>query len=67
MKIVNIEEKNLYKFWTSWEISMKFSGKTYDNNKKSQKARAFAWKTHTWKNRRGVKLTPLSLSRVKDI
>ena len=27
MKIVNIEGENLYIFWTSWGISMKFSGR----------------------------------------
>ena len=28
-KIVNIEEENLHIFWTSWGISIKFSGKMW--------------------------------------
>ena len=27
VKIVNIEEENVHIFWTTWGISMKFSGK----------------------------------------
>ena len=29
IKIVNIENENLHIFWTTWGISMKFSGKTW--------------------------------------
>ena len=39
MQIANIEEKNLHNFWTTWGISMKFSGKdvTCDNIKNLKK------------------------------
>ena len=29
VNVVNIEEENLHIFWTSWEIPLKFSGKTW--------------------------------------
>ena len=39
MIIVNIEEENLYIPWTTWGISMKFSGKmTYSNIKNHKKS-----------------------------
>ena len=57
LTLVNIEVENLRIFWTSWGISMKFSGMMWlmiilKVNK--SRTLSFLWKTWNWKNyRRG--------------
>ena len=57
MKTVNIEEENLHIIWTTWVISMKFSGK------KSQKTGLHPLsRKHIFRKTKGrVKLTPIQL------
>ena len=38
---VDIERENLHIFWTTWETSMKFSGKTWLNIKSHKKKQGF--------------------------
>ena len=37
MKIVNVDGENLHIFWTTWETSVKLSGKMWHDNIKSHK------------------------------
>ena len=74
-KIVNNEEENLHIFWTSWGISMKFSGKMWLviilKVTKKQKTRAsfFLWKKYILGKNTGVrpKLAPTCSSSVNII
>ena len=59
MKIVNIEGENLHIIWTTWEISMKFSGKIRLMILKVTKKQVSAslWKIHFWENHSGGRST----------
>ena len=68
MKTVNIDGENLYIFWTTWDISMKFSGKMWLMvilKVAKRQTLPPLYKIHFWKNHWWVNLTP-SLFRFND-
>ena len=54
IKIANIGKESLYILWTTWEISMKFSGKTWLMIIfKVTKKQGFTLSFKDWKNQKG--------------
>ena len=60
MKIVYMDEENLYILWTTWETSMEFSGKTFlmINLKLAKKAGLYLLSIKLCKSHKGVKMIP---------